>query len=357
MINPTQIYYLQIIQKTRRGGHLGHAMVEYEPGKILCFYANCNGEPNNGHSGDGWMEFKRSLDGGKTWSEKEFFPYSKALYDLNIGIFAMCEKAVTAPNGDIIVFNLICDLIDSHGGAWEPYGIPTYVISHDKAKTWDKAVQIGDERGRVYDACVKDGRIYVLLEYGAKYYRTVTEYHIFVSDDNGKTFNDLSCLPLFSTVKWGRLYGTMEWLNDGGLIVYSYREEPNEYYCDYTISYDGGKTWSGIKQAYFKHRIRNMQLVKFKNTYFMFGRSGTFGDDGQQGEYVNGNIIVYCSPDAVSWDEGHYLKMREHGIGAYSNTLVVTGTNGHERLLYQASHAYDQNRTNVYHWWIDYTEK
>lgn len=77
MINPTQIYYLQIIQKTRRGGHLGHAMVEYESGKILCFYANCNGKPNNGHSGDGWMEFKRSLDGEKHGVKKNFFPIQK----------------------------------------------------------------------------------------------------------------------------------------------------------------------------------------------------------------------------------------------------------------------------------------
>ena len=59
-----------------RSGHLGHALVEYEDGKILAFYPNCSGD-NNGHSAVGWMEFKRSEDGGKTWGEPEVLSYSK----------------------------------------------------------------------------------------------------------------------------------------------------------------------------------------------------------------------------------------------------------------------------------------
>lgn len=45
-----------------RGGHLGHALVEYAPGKILAFYANCSAVDSQwkGHSADGWMEYKRS---------------------------------------------------------------------------------------------------------------------------------------------------------------------------------------------------------------------------------------------------------------------------------------------------------
>jgi hypothetical protein len=63
-----------------RGGHLGHALVEYADGKILAFYPNCSAGSHNpeafpmagkgrGHSARGWMEFKRSLDGGETWSD------------------------------------------------------------------------------------------------------------------------------------------------------------------------------------------------------------------------------------------------------------------------------------------------
>ena len=54
-------------QKENRTGHLGHALVEYAPGKILAFYPNCSAEDPelDGHSGYGWMEYKRSVDGGR----------------------------------------------------------------------------------------------------------------------------------------------------------------------------------------------------------------------------------------------------------------------------------------------------
>ena len=88
--------------KENRSGHLGHAMVEYADGQILAFYPNCNTD-NNGHSGRGWMEYKRSGDGGLTWSEGEILAYSKRLYDLNIGYTSMSEKACFATMGKSLV--------------------------------------------------------------------------------------------------------------------------------------------------------------------------------------------------------------------------------------------------------------
>ena len=58
-----------------RSGHLGHALVEYEEGKILAFYPNCSLD-EKGHSAVGWMEYKRSEDYGETWSQ----PYICLLY-------------------------------------------------------------------------------------------------------------------------------------------------------------------------------------------------------------------------------------------------------------------------------------
>lgn len=62
-----------------RSGHLGHALVEYASGKILAFYSNCS-DANDGHTGDGWMEYKRSEDGGHTWSKPVPLDYSKRVY-------------------------------------------------------------------------------------------------------------------------------------------------------------------------------------------------------------------------------------------------------------------------------------
>ena len=77
-----------------RSGHLGHALVEYAPGKILAFYPNCS-DANDGHNGDGWMEYKRSEDGGHTWSTPQTLVYSKQTYDSDNRRSVLCEKAGT----------------------------------------------------------------------------------------------------------------------------------------------------------------------------------------------------------------------------------------------------------------------
>lgn len=61
-----------------RSSHPGHALVEVEPGHVLAFFPNCS-EVSRGHNGDGWMEFKRSRDGGRTWPEPRPLDYSNNL--------------------------------------------------------------------------------------------------------------------------------------------------------------------------------------------------------------------------------------------------------------------------------------
>jgi hypothetical protein len=80
----------------------------------------------------------------------------------------------------------------------------------------------------------------------------------------------------------------------------------------------------------------------------MHGRSGAYGEGA-------GHMILYTSADGLTWDDGIYLRMKEHGTGAYSNSIVIGSRNpgGPQRLLIQASHAYRESRTNVLHWWIE----
>ena len=70
-------------------------------------------------------------------------------------------------------------------------------------------------------------------------------------------------------------------------------------------------------------------------------------------------MVLYSSRDGRVWDEGVYLKMRTEGLGAYSNSIAVGSLNPHKRnrLLIQASHAYEGNKTSVYHWWVDTIEE
>lgn len=329
--------------KNDRSGHLGHALVQYSPGKILAFYPNVSND-NKGHSAVGWMEYKRSLDGGKTWSKPQALGYSKKMFEgSGKQKSAFTEKAVLTDDGDIILFHLNCDI--SEGAGWRPHYNPTYTKSSDGGYTWSEPKTLGAKVARVYDAMNYEGNIYVLLfanDSETSFLGTSPDhiYQLFVSEDGGNSFEERSILP-FNTI--GRAYGTMEVLKSGEIIVYI-QDMSNDPFgpLDYVTSSDNGRTWSEVKTTYFTKRIRNQQMIKYNNGFFMHGRA------------KGGHFVLYSSEDGKVWDEGTYLRMGEAGAGAYSNSIVVDSPDsvGKKRLLIQASHAYENNKTNVLHWWL-----
>ena len=332
-----------------RSGHLGHALVEYEPGRILAFYPNCSAK-NKGHTGDGWMEYKRSEDGGQSWSEPAVLPYSKKVYESGNNRAVMCEKAIKTDEGNILLFNFEHENSEEYKWRWIPIDVPTYLQSSDGGRTWSEARQLGDEPGRIWDAIVHEGAIYVLELFNdsrENWYGCLPEHHysLYVSTDSGKTFSRRSILP-FDIM--GRGYGTMEILPNGDLIAYIYNTK-DEKNLEYTISSDAGHTWSAPEKAFFARQIRNPQMVAFNGGYVLHGRSGSYGDPE-----IKGHFVLYTSSDGINWDEGRYLKMQTAGAGAYSNNVLVHDPENAEssRLLIQASHAYEQSKTNIYHWWL-----
>jgi len=333
--------------KAGHSGHLGHALVEYAPGKILAFYPHCFGRVT-GHSGDGWMEYKRSEDGGRTWSEPLALEYSRLSYQaLDNGHSVMCEKAVCTDNGDIVLFNL-----ESVNPTyfWEPLGVPTFSRSSDQGVTWSKPHPIGNEAGRFSDVRYHQGVIYVLKfcnDCKVFFCGNQPEHHyeLYISEDQGQSFSLRSVLPFDAM---DHAYGTMSFLSDTELIAYIYNSK-DEYHPEYAISRDGGKNWDAPQSTFLAKRIRNPQMTAFKDGFVMHGRSGEVTDDEMKGHFV-----IYTSDDAIHWDEGRYLQMRIAGCGAYSNNLVVHDPDGGpERLLIQASHVYKNHMTNIYHWWLN----
>ena len=354
--------------RTGRSGHLGHALVEYEDGKILAFYPSCSSDSHNpnkpaskGHSAVGWMEYKRSEDGGKTWSAPHVLAYSKDLFDAgqNGGpdakkYSAFAEKAVLTKDGHIVVFFLVCDITTNV--IWRQFQIPTYIISSDGGYTWSEPSELCTDRGRLYDAKYHNGEILALNfkndnEINFLGNKPEDVYELYVSRDGGQTFQKRSELP-FDTL--GKSYGTMCMLESGSLIVYIYNAD-DERNADYVVSNDGGRTWSDVKTAYFAKKLRNPQMSSAGGYYFMHGRSGSKAQKGEK----KGHMVLYSSRDGRVWDEGVYLKMRTEGLGAYSNSIAVGSLNPHKRnrLLIQASHAYEGNKTSVYHWWVDTMEE
>ena len=328
-----------------RGGHLGHALFQTLNGDLIAFFSNCN-KDNNGHSGRGWMSYRRSFDFGRTWSASEDFSWSKDVYDSNNGTSVMCEKAVTCNNGVIVLFSLVCDV--SHNALWEPYLYPCFQRSEDHGYHWSSPVFLGLNRGRIYDALYRNGVIYVLI-----FANSAEEswtgcskehvYQLYTSIDNGKSFSLRSVLPIDTH---GRGYGTMEFLSGERLLVGVYNINDEEH-MDVIISSDLGNTWNQQQSTFLSKRIRNPQLIHFGSGYFLHGRSGNSGTSP-------GNFVLYYSADGLHWDDGCYLCLRDAGFGEYSNSLIVHDKIlGKDRLLIQSSHAYRDNLTNIHHWWVD----
>ena len=73
---------------------------------------------------------------------------------------AMCEKAIVNEKGDIIVYQLICDI--SNDPQWQPYMCILF-NSRDKGSTWSNLRQIGTRRGRIYDAMYQEEQFLLFI--------------------------------------------------------------------------------------------------------------------------------------------------------------------------------------------------
>ena len=60
----------------RRSGHMSHAMAKFGENSFIDFNSNCSAVLWNGHMPYGWVEYRISRDGGKTYGEVKTLPYS-----------------------------------------------------------------------------------------------------------------------------------------------------------------------------------------------------------------------------------------------------------------------------------------
>ncbi len=317
-------------EKNGRSGHMGHAMALLKDGSIIAFSSNTSKNRCCGHSAFGWMEYRYSKDQGKTFSEPIVFPYSKEEFYNGINTVSV-EKAITLDNGDLLAFCLLNSQLTEI--CCEPWERPKVVRSTDGGKTWEKPINFSNYKGRVYDARVHDGAIYVLqhLNDAKEFFlgnKPEHEYRLFKSVDNGKTYTE-TVLPFES---FGRGYGNMIFREDGALIVYVYngRDEQN---MDYVISYDGGKTFSAPQQSFVKNKIRNPQVGVLDGQFILHGRAG-------ESEGGKGSFVIYTSCDGIEWDEGTVLVKNLRPACFYSSNLTVKLPDGKERMLVKYSENY-----------------
>lgn len=341
-------------QANGRSGHGGNCLTQCRNGDIVAFYSNVSGDLHKGHGTFGWSEYRRSTDGGATWSEPSQLEYSRRVYDGDELGSALVFAATTAPDGTLVAF--VCHFAEE--GLWIKERPPAVLLSHDHGRTWGEPRPL-DPRASVEDVSltfdavfVRDGRIYSVFMGGSANY-CPGPYSLYVSHDNGASFERRSELP-FDLENY---YVTAGVLDDGRIIVYSYpyrkgSADVNEHDIPYVTSSDDGRTWSTVRTTRFAKRIRNMQLSeKIGDRYFLHGRSGSMGPAGEKGHFV-----LYSSPDGIHWDEGLILYRKEWGGGdCYSaNTVVTSDDNASRRLLIQSSIAYEaeSSRVNEHHWWV-----
>jgi len=337
-------------QSVGRSGHMSHALVEYKKGHVLAFYSNCSRNRNNGHSGFGWIEYKRSADSCESWSAPQKLEYSWDAF-LNEPFTVSCEKAVSPAENEIVVF---CTRNLNPNG-WEPYLPPMALRSTDGGETWSQPIPVSEQEGRIYDAICRDGVIYLLMLHNRDFdvHNPNDRYCIYESRDGGRTFSAKSLLP---GDNMGHAYGSMAFDENGRLTVWTY-SRGDEYHLDYFISYDRGTTWAECGKSFCSKRIRNPQVAKVRGGYILHGRSGC------ETRELPINFVLYTSEDGIHWDDGIYLCNGLPRAGAfYSNNLVLDGTDGRQRVLIQSSVPWHDwlgecgegdGRVNVCHWMLD----
>lgn len=324
-------------EKRNRSGHMTHALAEWAPGKLIDFNSNCTALKYDGHSTYGFVEYRLSEDGGETFSDIYELPYSKdSLYD---GIYVISvEKAVACDDGRIVA---IC-LRNCASTLCCPWDTPMTVTSFDGGKTWTEPKEMCSYKGRVYDACYHDDKIYALefCNDASVDFVGVNEdhvYRIFVSENNGESFEELCVVPVDSM---GRSYGSMLFDDEGKLHVYAYNVK-DEVHIDHIISEDGGKTWGKPDTCFLKDGIRNPQSALIDGVWVLHGRNKTLT-----------GFVLYTSLDGQNFDEGTTIA-NVAGLCYYSNNIVLKDKEGNNRLLIQYSERYGtQHSVNIKHVWL-----
>ena len=118
-------------QKESHSGHGNNSITECRNGDIVAFYSVTGIGPEDwhGHGAAGWSEYRRSTDGGLTWSEPVVFDYSKRMHEGSEVGSALVYSLITAPNG-----TLVATVIRYANEKWEKKLPPVYFLSDDNGQ-------------------------------------------------------------------------------------------------------------------------------------------------------------------------------------------------------------------------------
>ncbi len=350
-----------------KSGHGNNSITECQNGDLVAFYSvtGIGKDHWDGHGVGGWSEYRRSTDGGLTWSKPTVFDYSRRMWDGDEVCSALVYSLVTAPNG-----TLIATVIRYANVGWKKQRTPVYFLSDDHGHTWkgphefDESATVDDISFTMNTSFVHDGEVFIVFRGGTSNMTPGGPQTLWVSSDDGKSFSQRSILPFdHATYYWAA--GA---LDDGEIIVYTYDahlktvDKTAEQNIPYVTSKDGGRTWSEVHTTHFGKGIRNMQLSgKLGERYFIQGRSGSNSRVLVSDDPGPNNFVLYSSPDGIHWDDGIVLMSRSQTPGSgdcYSANEVIGKYDPAtpERLLIHSDVSYGGGRiTNMHQWWVTTT--
>ena len=319
-------------QKRKRSGHMTHAMARFGENSFIDFNSNCSGTRANGHSAFGWVEYRISNDGGKSYSEPYELECSKECFNEGLWTFSV-EKAVACDDGTIVA---ICHRNTTlEPNCCEPWLSPMCIRSTDGGKSWSEPYVCIPYAGRVYDMVYKDGTIYAMINCNEHFLGTTDEhkYRLYVSTNKGESFEERSVVKYETTRRHG--YCSLLFDTEGTLHAYAYNEA-NEHELSHSISRDRGFTWEISTPCAVKYTARNPQTALIDGVYILHARAEN-----------HSGFVFYTSLDGYNWDEGTYFS-HVHGSCHYSNNLNLKDEKGNF-LLVQYSEVYEAARVNVMH--------
>ena len=304
-----------------RNSHGGPVALQYSNGDLVAFYTNASG-----HSSDGWSEYSVSKDGGHTWSMYNKFAFSYNAYQTDRNKPEWVERGVVTAEGTIVLF---ISQLDNKGRGDDGRVGSGFMRSHDNGQTWSAYQPLdGDFVGYPVATAVAGTANYVLYDSNAG------PHVLYVSNDNGLTWNKRSTLTLDDEV-W---YGTMCIMKDGRMIAGGYKtnDEHHFYYC---ISSDNGITWEPQKTSWLDKRIRNAKIACLGGKYYLCGRSG-------EGGQYRWQFVMYQSDDGENWKPGVMVNNEPNHSDGYSDVCIIDKGVGPE-LMVVYSIAYLLQNSNI----------
>lgn len=307
-----------------RCSHGGPVCLEYANGTLVSFYAN-----TSSHNLDGWSEYAFSNDKGKTWDKYHPFPYSFEAYKKNPKLPVWIEEGLVTKQGTVVLFLTHFENDKRVGNS--------ITRSFDQGMTWSDPVPVAKEVIGYPAAVAVVGTVNYVLFDGLD--GDVNGYHeLYVSTDDGKTWDKRSSLPLQKDA-W---YGAMCVMEDGRLLAGAYVSQDEEHLY-YSISKDGGFTWSKQEKSYLDKRVRDPELAYLDGKYYLHGRSGHMGSG-------NHRFVIYQSNDGIHWKNGVIISGDKRGPDGYSHNCIINKyeNNAPKELMIQYSIVYNPPRTSEY---------